>query len=1101
MFCTDVLISPYMKKCVLIAALLGIVALSSGQEKLLEEASFSGRAERIRLLPPDPEFTRALQLADSLSLSVRQVYPDGRITAIRRFSPSGHPIYLHTHNKNALATISTKKVQPGGGQGFALEGEGMLLGIWDGGLALGTHQEFGSRVREMNPTGSLSGHATHVAGTMAASGLDGDARGMAPAAEVESYDWDQDLQEMEVAARDGLLVSNHSYGFILGFDYDTEEKQWKWWGDRSVSETEDYLFGYYHEEARAYDQLALSYPYYLIVKSAGNDRGEAPSGSEHYVWESGEWVVSSEKRDKDGGEDGFGSIGPVAGAKNILAVGAVGDLPGGYTIPEAVKIQSYSVFGPTDDGRIKPDILTNGESLFSAYSGSDEDYRSSSGTSMAAPGASGSLILLQELYHSLHNTYMRSASLKGLVLHTADDAGNPGPDYSFGWGLMNTLSAAELLADTAYDNLREFSLSQGATEEMNFFCDGSSPVKVTLCWTDVPGQVPAATLNPTDRILVNDLDVRVERSLDGMEYLPWVLNPVNPSENASRGDNVLDNVEQVYIGDPEKGFYRVVVSHKGQLVGESQRFSVVVSGLKEEYFASGTTELQESNGSFILTSAGVYLPDMEAAWHIDPGNGMSPALSFSLFETEPGKDLLHVYDGDDETAPLLATLSGTLANEDTVIRATGTSMFVSFSSDAQNQFKGLRANYCTVAPEGNFLIQGKDYPCTASSETYLVSGQGGTFYSWQAPGDWVTEDSGENHVRFTIGSQGGFLSVLPSNNCGEGEVTALEILPLNSPPRLAGFSGDTVLCAGTGGMLSVDSLPGATYQWTLPGDWLGQSKLPSIQFIPSTQQGTPLVSVRNSCGAGDTLAIPVLVKNIPETHSIYSLVEPICKQSTAAFSFSSRNGEWYQWSVEGDWEILSGTFKDTVNVKVGNASNYLFLKATNECGFRNSNRFFQASDLPDSPLMAKTESEYEDVPAIEISNSTSFSSIQWYRDGEMLDSPDASGARYLAFVPGLYGVMVSNREGCVLMQEETDWIDTRESDRLYAAHGGREGEIVIHNSLSENALINVYDLHGHLVLIETAGPGRTEIHTRLKGVYVVQISGQGEIHSSRVFVH
>ncbi len=176
--------------------------------------------------------------------------------------------------------------------------------------------------------------------------------------------------------------------------------------------------------------LPLTIPDFLIVKSAGNDRGEGPApGSEHYVWDDGEWVSSTRVRQIDGGEDGYGSIGPISTAKNILVVGAVRDLPDGYTDPEEVEITSYSVFGPTDDGRIKPDIVTNGEALYSSYTGSDSAYRRLSGTSMSAPGATGSMALLQEHHYKVYGSYLNAASMKGLVLHTADDAGNPGPDY------------------------------------------------------------------------------------------------------------------------------------------------------------------------------------------------------------------------------------------------------------------------------------------------------------------------------------------------------------------------------------------------------------------------------------------------------------------------------------------------------------------------------------------------------------------------------------------------------------------------------------------------------------------------------------------------
>ena len=118
-------------------------------------------------------------------------------------------------------------------------------------------------------------------------------------------------------------------------------------------------------------------------------------------------------------------------------------------------MSSFSGWGPTDDGRIKPDICANGVGLYSSYSGSDTQYASISGTSMATPNLSGSLLLLQQHYQNLFGTgsFMRSATLKGLVIHTADEAGsNPGPDYKFGWGLANMATAAQAITAAKANN-------------------------------------------------------------------------------------------------------------------------------------------------------------------------------------------------------------------------------------------------------------------------------------------------------------------------------------------------------------------------------------------------------------------------------------------------------------------------------------------------------------------------------------------------------------------------------------------------------------------------------------------------------------------------
>ena len=121
----------------------------------------------------------------------------------------------------------------------------------------------------------------------------------------------------------------------------------------------------------------------------------------------------------------------VVAAANDANIDSNGNLLG-------VIIANFSSEGPTDDFRIKPDIAGNGVSVYSTYDNSNTAYNSISGTSMASPNIAGSLVLLQQHYNNLNNSFMKAATLKGLALHTADDAGFSGPDAIFGWGLMDS---------------------------------------------------------------------------------------------------------------------------------------------------------------------------------------------------------------------------------------------------------------------------------------------------------------------------------------------------------------------------------------------------------------------------------------------------------------------------------------------------------------------------------------------------------------------------------------------------------------------------------------------------------------------------------------
>lgn len=508
----------------------------------------------------------AIRKAAQMGIPVFQNLADGRVMELMYFT-GDQPAYFITDNKISAASIATNKIQTVGSTGYDLNGATEVLGIWDGGQVRITHYEFGDRVTIGDVVSEVIDHATHVAGTMIASGVDTNARGMSDVAGLLSYDWNNDEAEMAAAAADGMLVSNHSYGWTRGWNLVNESgvNKWYWYGDPAISTTEDYLFGFYDSTSMALDEIASNAPYYLMVRSAGNDRGEGPSGSATPV---------------DGGASGFDCIPQGAIAKNILSIGAVNDIPDGYDDTLDVVATSFTAWGPADDGRIKPDLVANGASLYSSVSDNDSAYSSMSGTSMASPSISGSAGLLLQHQRNLYGGVVyRASTLKALLIHTADESGpDLGPDYLFGWGLANFERAAVLMESSASDciNIREFRISQGETLEITILKEPTRPLKATICWTDPPGTPPLPAVDPDDPMLMNDIDLRI--SSGGTTYMPWVLDPLNPADAAETGDNTLDNVEQVFVNNADHGFYSITISHKGNLKDGEQIVSLVVSG-------------------------------------------------------------------------------------------------------------------------------------------------------------------------------------------------------------------------------------------------------------------------------------------------------------------------------------------------------------------------------------------------------------------------------------------------------------------------------------------------------------------------------------------
>ena len=515
----------------------------------------------------------------------------------------GQPKYLTTFADPIQAiTINTNKVWPGGGLGFNLTGATDImtnkLNIWDEGVPRLTHIEFGGRLVEKDNATKTIDHSTHVAGIMFSKGSNSLAKGMAYGIKgASSYDWFDDESEMAAAAANGLLVSNHSYGNIAGWNYNDDSTRWEYNG--KWNEKEDSKFGFYDDGAQAMDSIAYNAPNYLIVKSAGNTHASTGPKLGDTYWrrdEKGKWYDAGKRPDSLSSNDAYETLPMDVTAKNILTVGAVQGIAAGYSKKEDVIMTSFSSWGPSDDGRIKPDIVTDGQSVYSTTNSSDSSYGYSSGTSMASPGAAASLFLLQELSQQIvPNKFMRSATIKGLAIHTANEAGLfPGPDYKFGWGLLNIGEAATVLSnaltnknnsssvDLVYENILEDKTSYS----VSVIASGNKPLKATLSWTDINGTVQK-NLNDTTRRLVNDLDIKITK--DSVTYLPWKLNPKLPENPASRAINSLDNVEKVEIDSTLIGTsYTVTVNHKNNLVRGQQAYSLIISGAGGTAYCSST---------------------------------------------------------------------------------------------------------------------------------------------------------------------------------------------------------------------------------------------------------------------------------------------------------------------------------------------------------------------------------------------------------------------------------------------------------------------------------------------------------------------------------
>lgn len=427
-------------------------------------------------------------------------------------------------NDGVRARIGVNTVQ---NPPYDLDGTNVDVGIWDGGYVDINHNDFAGRLTIGDSGGSTDDHATHVGGTVGGDGTlsasqGGTAlqwRGMAPNVDIISYEWNNNLSEHSGAISTyGIELSQNSWGYEI-----------------SRLMRNCYLYGSYTYDAPEYDDIVTGRfgKRIVVVFAAGNERADCDcrmSCTPPYV--------------------NYHNVGPPSTAKNIISVGA--------TNSDDDSMTTFSSWGPMDDGRIKPDVVApgceaGGEGyIHSTLPGDTYGGLGWCGTSMAAPATSGSAALLYQQFRSTYtDTEPLPSTIKGLLIHTAVDLGNTGPDYGYGYGRIDIQAAVDTIRA---QELAEDSVTQGATDTYTITVSaGATALKMTLVWDDEPGAENA------NLALVNDLDL-VLVDPNGISHYPWVLDPSNPSNPATTGADHTNNVEQVYVSGPMEGAWEARVS-------------------------------------------------------------------------------------------------------------------------------------------------------------------------------------------------------------------------------------------------------------------------------------------------------------------------------------------------------------------------------------------------------------------------------------------------------------------------------------------------------------------------------------------------------------
>lgn len=387
--------------------------------------------------------------------------------------------------------------------GLKFNGEDVSVLVRDDGQ-LGPHIDFKNRLMNHTTTPPAQGtHGDGVGGVLAGAGnLNPGIKGMASGATVYVVDYGNDFQDetLPLHLNEGVTITNSSYsdGCNAGYTLATQ----------------------------TVDQQLFEHPTLMHFFSAGNSNSSDCGYGAGSQWGN---ITGGHKM-----------------AKNAIATA---------NLLQDATLDPSSSHGPAYDGRLKPDIAANGTGEYSTAP--FDDYQLFGGTSGASPGVAGCFAQLTQAYKTFHGGQQPPAVLlKAAILNTANDLGNPGPDFKYGWGHINAWRAFHLLQQNRH--LAD-TVDQGEEKLYGVPVPGGVlQARIMLVWADPPN-IPEAA-----KALLNDLDIKVVAPDGVTTYLPMKLDPTpnvtTLDAPAQPGRDSLNNVEQVLISLPTPGMYSVKIN-------------------------------------------------------------------------------------------------------------------------------------------------------------------------------------------------------------------------------------------------------------------------------------------------------------------------------------------------------------------------------------------------------------------------------------------------------------------------------------------------------------------------------------------------------------
>ncbi|MEL6942500.1 MAG: S8 family serine peptidase, partial [Bacteroidota bacterium] len=403
-----------------------------------------------------------------------------------------------------------------------LSGNGVTIGVGDGGTIDG-HLDLNNRILNWKEIDENS-HSAEVSGIILGEGiLDPFVEGFAPQANIIVDYYGNIVSKASNYVNDfGMSLANHSYA---NFDANIPFCDFS---------------GNYDVYSQNIDHTVENHPHLLHFIATGN---------------SGNGVCIPYPFSYNTVLNG------IQAAKNVITVGVV-------STSDVIWLGSSR--GPTTDGRIKPDIVGIGMEINTTSTRQNYTYLLG-GSSFSTPSVLGSAALLTEHYKNIHNDSLPEAALlKAILCNSADDLGNVGPDFLYGFGRVNAYKAAKIISNEQHIS---DTISNGQTHTYTInIPSGTERLKLMLCWSDL-----AASPLPVQS-LINNLDIEMVAP-DANTHYPWLLDTVatqvaNPAFRGSTGDrDSINNIEQITIENPMAGNYEVRVLGTNIPMG-TQRFHI-----------------------------------------------------------------------------------------------------------------------------------------------------------------------------------------------------------------------------------------------------------------------------------------------------------------------------------------------------------------------------------------------------------------------------------------------------------------------------------------------------------------------------------------------